>query len=179
MFNSIIKRINIPNTVSISRIPLAIAIVYSFSNVTSLVLLCIAALTDYLDGLLARILNKQSSFGEKLDPFCDKLFVAIVCLSLGWNVPFTALFFASFFLRDIVVIVTLTVLFVSKCNSTFHLRSLWFGKVVTTFQFIALIVLLLEQYELLKVICLILVLSSIASIIEYLIAFIHSRNIQK
>jgi cardiolipin synthase len=52
-----------------------------------------AAITDFLDGYLARVLAQQSTFGRMLDPIADKLLVASCLLMLtvddtikGWTV---------------------------------------------------------------------------------------------
>ena len=49
----------------------------------------IAAVTDFIDGWVARNFNQQSRFGEFLDPVADKLMVSIVLVMLvqaesGW-----------------------------------------------------------------------------------------------
>ncbi len=49
----------------------------------------IAAVTDFIDGWVARTFNQQSRFGEFLDPVADKLMVSIVLVMLvqaqsGW-----------------------------------------------------------------------------------------------
>ena len=49
----------------------------------------IAAVTDFIDGWVARKFNQQSRFGEFLDPVADKLMVSIVLVMLvqaqsGW-----------------------------------------------------------------------------------------------
>jgi cardiolipin synthase len=41
-----------------------------------------AAITDFLDGYLARALSQQSSLGQMLDPIADKLLVAAVLMML-------------------------------------------------------------------------------------------------
>jgi len=41
-----------------------------------------AAITDFLDGYLARALEQQSSLGQMLDPIADKLLVAAVLMML-------------------------------------------------------------------------------------------------
>src|SRR4051812_325569 len=75
-------------------IPLIVGIFYlsdetlSFSakNVTATWIFIFAALTDWLDGFLARRLNQTSAFGAFLDPVADKLIVVgalIVLLVLG------------------------------------------------------------------------------------------------
>lgn len=53
----------------------------------------VAAISDYLDGFLARFWNQQSSLGRMLDPIADKLLVGIVLLMLvnkqiisGWSI---------------------------------------------------------------------------------------------
>ena len=45
-------------------------------NLIATVLFIVAAITDWLDGYLARKLNQMSAFGAFLDPVADKLMVA-------------------------------------------------------------------------------------------------------
>ena len=51
-------------------------------NVFATVVFVIAALTDWLDGYLARYLKQTSSFGAFLDPVADKLMVAAALIVL-------------------------------------------------------------------------------------------------
>ncbi len=51
-------------------------------NLTATILFVIAALTDWLDGYLARQLNQTSAFGAFLDPVADKLMVAAALIVL-------------------------------------------------------------------------------------------------
>jgi len=89
--------LNVPNLVTFSRIvliPLIVGIFYlpddwlSFSakNFTAASIFVVAAITDWLDGYLARRLNQMSAFGAFLDPVADKLIVVgalVVLLHLG------------------------------------------------------------------------------------------------
>jgi len=79
--------LNIPNLVTLSRIiliPLIIGLYYlpydylsdHGKNVAATAVFILAAITDWLDGYLARRLNQMSAFGEFLDPVADKLIVA-------------------------------------------------------------------------------------------------------
>ena len=80
---------NVPIILTWARviaIPLLVAIYYApFSNyammrdVLATVLFVVAAVTDWLDGYLARKWNQTSAFGAFLDPVADKLLVA-ACL---------------------------------------------------------------------------------------------------
>ena len=51
-------------------------------NVFATSVFAIAAITDWLDGYLARRLNQTSSFGAFLDPVADKLMVAAALIVL-------------------------------------------------------------------------------------------------
>ncbi|HYL88625.1 MAG TPA: CDP-diacylglycerol--glycerol-3-phosphate 3-phosphatidyltransferase [Burkholderiales bacterium] len=89
--------LTVPNLITLSRIvliPLIIGIYYlpddwlsySGKNITATAIFIFAAVTDWLDGYLARRLNQTSAFGAFLDPVADKLIVAgalIVLLKEG------------------------------------------------------------------------------------------------
>jgi CDP-diacylglycerol---glycerol-3-phosphate 3-phosphatidyltransferase len=73
---------NAPNLLTLLRIfliPVFIAAYYlpfRWAPLLATVLFVLAALTDWLDGYLARRLNQASPFGAFLDPVADKLMVA-------------------------------------------------------------------------------------------------------
>ena len=86
-------KINIPNVLTwlrILAIPLVVGIFYlpeawlqpSEKNQAATFLFVLAAITDWLDGWLARKLNQQSAFGAFLDPVADKLMVAAALIIL-------------------------------------------------------------------------------------------------
>ena len=88
---------NLPNLLTwlrILAIPLFVGIFYFPSaslshadqNLIATIIFTGAAITDWLDGYLARVLNQTSAFGAFLDPVADKLMVAaalIVLVHLG------------------------------------------------------------------------------------------------
>jgi CDP-diacylglycerol--glycerol-3-phosphate 3-phosphatidyltransferase len=77
---------NIPNTLTwfrIACIPLVVIVYYlpfDWGQPAAAWLFGAAAVTDGLDGYLARKLNQMSKFGEFLDPVADKVIVAVALL---------------------------------------------------------------------------------------------------
>jgi CDP-diacylglycerol--glycerol-3-phosphate 3-phosphatidyltransferase len=78
----------LPNLLTFLRIVLIPCFVlayyapYRHAHVVAAALFLIAALTDWLDGYLARRLNQTSKLGAFLDPVADKLMVAVVLIVL-------------------------------------------------------------------------------------------------
>ena len=69
---------HIPNIVSLSRIPMAVALPFVQSSPAifwTLYLLC--GLSDILDGAVARLAGTESRIGERLDTLSDIVFVAV------------------------------------------------------------------------------------------------------
>ncbi|MBY0266508.1 MAG: CDP-diacylglycerol--glycerol-3-phosphate 3-phosphatidyltransferase [Burkholderiales bacterium] len=74
----------------IVMIPLFVGVFYfeqhwmsqATQNLVATVIFTVAAITDWLDGWLARRLNQTSAFGAFLDPVADKLMVAAALIVL-------------------------------------------------------------------------------------------------
>ena len=85
--------ITIPNILTgfrIGAIPLVVVIYYlpfSWAGQVSGIIFGMAAVTDWLDGYLARRLNQSTKFGEFLDPVADKLIVTTALVVLVQNHP--------------------------------------------------------------------------------------------
>jgi len=130
------KRWTISNVLSVSRILLLVPIVMlilkqqSGYRVTVLILMLVAAMTDFLDGLFARVLNQVTDFGRLLDPAADKICVITVAaaLVLAGDVP---LWYAALVaLRDVLIVVG-SALIITKRKVV--VQSVWAGKFTVSF----------------------------------------------
>jgi len=78
----------IPNILTIGRIIIVPFFVLAFylpgfyGDLTACVLFVIASFTDFLDGMLARMMGEESKLGELLDPIADKVIVATALILL-------------------------------------------------------------------------------------------------
>ena len=78
----------ISNQLSLLRVVLILPIYYFLKldtmvgNYLAVFLMLLVALTDVLDGRLARKLNQQSDFGRVVDPVADKIAIAVIALML-------------------------------------------------------------------------------------------------
>jgi cardiolipin synthase (CMP-forming) len=145
---------NLPNLLTWLRIlliPLMAGVFYlpdgwmtSFeANMLAAAFFTFAAITDWLDGWLARRLGQTSAFGAFLDPVADKLMVAaalIVLIDLGRVAPIIALIIIG---REI----TISALreWMAKAGKSASVAVSMVGKLKTTAQMIAIILLLYHQ----------------------------------
>lgn len=85
--------LNIPNSLTLLRIALIPCLILVFylsdntlsahhKNLVATLIFLLAAITDWLDGYLARKLNQTSSFGAFIDPVADKLIVIAALILL-------------------------------------------------------------------------------------------------
>ena len=78
----------IPNILTIGRIILVPFFVLAFylpgfyGDLTAFAIFVIASFTDFLDGMLARMMGEESKLGELLDPIADKIIVATALILL-------------------------------------------------------------------------------------------------
>ena len=72
---------NIPNVLTISRIVLAVVLIFlleentSLGNILAAVVFAFASLTDFYDGHLAKRSGLVSDFGKIMDPIADKVLI--------------------------------------------------------------------------------------------------------
>ncbi len=87
-FRRSVVPMNIPNLLTVLRvllIPIFILLFYLpfyWSYMAASAVFTVAALTDWLDGYLARRLEQSTPFGAFLDPVADKLMVAVALVLL-------------------------------------------------------------------------------------------------
>ena len=146
--------LNIPNLITWLRIlliPVFVAVFYLsdhtlspyLKNLCAAAVFLLASITDWLDGYLARKLDQYSAFGAFLDPVADKLMVAaalIVLVRLGRADAIIAFIIIG---REI----TISALreWMAKLGESRSVAVSMLGKIKTTFQMIAIIMLLYHE----------------------------------
>lgn len=102
-----VRVLNLPNSLTIARIviiPLFImAVIYKRYDY-ALYMFIVAALTDTLDGFIARLTNQKTALGTFLDPLADKflLITSFIIFSInGWLPKWLTITVIS---RDVIVI---------------------------------------------------------------------------
>jgi CDP-diacylglycerol--glycerol-3-phosphate 3-phosphatidyltransferase len=133
----------------IVAIPLIIAVFYlpislELKNLTATIMFVVFALTDWLDGYLARRLNQTSSFGAFLDPVADKFLVCaslLVLVHLGRADVFVALIIIG---REIAISALRE--WMAQIGASRSVAVHMLGKVKTTVQMVAIPFLLYDGW---------------------------------
>jgi CDP-diacylglycerol--glycerol-3-phosphate 3-phosphatidyltransferase len=142
--------VNLPNLLTLSRIPILFGIVgllyapFTGASTLAFVLFIIGALTDWADGYYARKQGLVSNFGKLMDALTDKVFMVGLFITLlvanvlpGWTLPLLLLILSREFL--------ITGLRLVAASSGIVLAAEKSGKHKTVSQMIAAILLLLAM----------------------------------
>ncbi len=115
---------------------------FTWARLLAAALFALAGLTDWLDGYLARRLGQETDFGAFLDPVVDKIIVAtaLVLLVADPKMPLIAIPAAIIVCREIVVSALRE--WMAEMGKRASVAVSFIGKIKTTVQIIAIIVLL-------------------------------------
>jgi len=136
----------IPNILSILRIFLAFFCFYMALSSTpyalsiSLGIFLIAAMTDYLDGYLARKWNLISSFGKIVDPLADKILILGILFIFSYKGVVPMILASIIAFREILLLTVIRLLLLSK---KIVIASIQSGKFKTVSQIMAVIMIYL------------------------------------
>ena len=147
---------NLPNRLSIMRVIMVpifmIAVVLpeslipdTWSRIIGAAIFILTALTDMLDGMIARRCNMITDFGKFIDPLADKFMVFGAMLAILYKFDY---------IRPVFLWVALIVIFrelaitsmrlIVSSSSGVVIAAAWLGKVKTVTQILCIITILLE-----------------------------------
>lgn len=143
---SLNKIFTVSNILTGSRIVLTPLIVFSLIRHawgSALWLLCLAGLSDVLDGFMARLLNEPTWLGAVLDPIADKFLV--VCSLAAFfvsspNVLLPSWFVLTIAVREIILLLGGIALYCMR--PSLQIQPSWFGKVTTCLVLLLMILVL-------------------------------------
>ena len=144
---------NLPNKITLIRIlmiPIFIIVYYlplEWNHIISAIIFAVAALTDWVDGFIARKYDMVTKFGEFLDPLADKLIVvaALALLLEVYATPWFAIPAILIIGRELVISGLRE--WMAKIGLSNKVKVSMIGKVKTWVQMIAIAVLLIASNE--------------------------------
>ena len=140
--------INIPNALTIMRImliPVLMVVFYlPFKNhlLVAAAIFAVAAITDWVDGYLARKLGQMTAFGAFLDPVADKLMVSIALVLLVERHDTLLFTLAACVIIGREIVISALREWMAELGKRTSVAVSYVGKVKTAFQMIAIVGLL-------------------------------------
>ena len=165
----------LPNIISSSRVLLAAGFAVASDPDRRLGLVGLAAITDFLDGWIARRGRWTSRWGALIDPFADRVF-AVVAVSTFLIMG--ALSIVGFFVmisRDIMTALGFIVAKIVPWLRPVEFKARASGKIVTTLQLITFVMLLRVPQWVTPCLWLVGIASAI-SIVDYTVALWRARE---
>lgn len=136
--------INIPNALTLMRIgliPVLVLVFYlPFENhlMVAAAIFAVAAVTDWLDGYLARRLGQTTAFGAFLDPVADKLMVAVALVLLVERHDRQLFTLAACVIIGREIVISALREWMAELGERTSLAVSYVGKVKTAFQMVAI-----------------------------------------
>lgn len=140
-------KMTFPTVLTIIRMALSILFLvfillpHTWARITALVIFIIAAITDKIDGDLARKQKSITDLGAFLDPLADKMLINLAFLALVYLNIVPLWVFAIILIRDFAV--DGMRMMVARTGIT--VSASFYGKLKTTFQITALIILVFNM----------------------------------
>jgi len=144
-------RITLPTALTLFRIvllPVMIVVFYApfrGANIAAALIFIAAAITDWLDGWVARRWNMGSAFGAFLDPVADKLMVAVTLFLLVQQNPTPLLAVTSAVIVGREISISALREWMAEIGQRARVRVAMIGKIKTAMQIVAIIVLLHQR----------------------------------
>lgn len=137
-----------PNLLTLMRIvliPIFVVVFYlpvTWAHAATAILFALASFTDWLDGYLARRLKQMSPFGAFLDPVADKLLVATSLLLLVGARDINYITLPAIVIVGREIVISALREWMAEVGSRASITVSYIGKVKTTVQMFALVLLL-------------------------------------
>ena len=144
---------NTPNLLTLLRIiliPVYVGVFYipsPWAHFTCALVFSVAALTDWLDGYLARRWEQTSSLGAFLDPVADKLMVAVALVLLVQADPRAVLALPAAVIIGREITVSALREWMAELGARARVAVSKVGKLKTTAQMVAIILLILADVD--------------------------------
>jgi phosphatidylglycerophosphate synthase len=165
---------NLPNTISLSRVVLALAFVLVSEPWDRIALIAVAGFTDVMDGWLARHEKSESTTGALLDPLADRIFVFVAISTYLVEGQLTVAQYFVFLTRDLATAAGFVVAKIIPTLRPAVFRARLLGKIVTVLQLITLAAIVVLP-ELTEGLIVTIGVVSAASIVDYAIALWRGR----
>jgi CDP-diacylglycerol--glycerol-3-phosphate 3-phosphatidyltransferase len=166
--------VRLPNLISCSRLVLAAGFVATSETEARVGLIGAAALTDFLDGWLARRANATSRWGALLDPIADRVFVLTVTATFLFTGALSASGCLIVLMRDVATAVGFLVARVIPWLRAVKFQARLGGKVVTVLQLVTLAAVLVYR-DVVPVLLAAVAVASVVSIADYTLALWRAR----
>lgn len=143
--------LTIPNVLTFFRIlaiPLFVLAYYlpvSWGHLAAAILFTLAAITDWLDGYLARNLSQTTQFGAFLDPVADKLMVAVALMIVVGEVGVSYLAIPAAVIVGREIVISALREWMAEIGKRTSIAVNFIAKIKTLIQMVALILLLVYQ----------------------------------